>query len=258
MSAPPLPVPVYDSAARVPCWVVRGGGSVLAFSTRIGGVSAPPFDTLNLGRSTGDDPQAVAENRARLLQRLVLGAAALATAGQVHGTRAVRAEAAGLHADCDALVTTVPGLALAVTTADCLPIAYAAPGAVAVAHSGWRGTAGGMPRAALEAVCDAAGIGPDQVRVYLGPSIRSCCYEVGPEVIDQFPAAARFLRDGSQFLDLAAAARIDLAGAGVRAEHVFDLEECTACHPARYFSHRRDRGVTGRLWAVAALAARAS
>ena len=72
------------------------------------------------------------------------------------------------------------------------------------------------------------------------------------------PRPENGFRNGSQFLDLAAAARIDLAGAGVRAEHVFDLEECTACHPARYFSHRRDRGVTGRLWAVAALAARAS
>ena len=253
MSAPAPAIPAYDSSARVPCWTCDGGRFVLAFSTRIGGVSAPPYHGLNLGRSTADDPAAVAENRRRLLESLDLEPTRLATAGQVHGARSARAETSAIYPDCDGLVTTVPGLAVAVTVADCMPIAYVAPGAVAVAHSGWRGTAAGMPRAALDSVCAAAGVGPDQVHVYLGPSIRSCCYQVGADVFDRFPAAARRRHDRSRHLDLATAARIELARAGVLPEHLVDLAECTACNPARYFSHRRDRGITGRQWAVAAL-----
>src|SRR5947209_5311704 len=115
----------------------------LAFSTRRGGVSAPPFDTLNLGRSTADAPDHVATNRARFLHALGLDPARVATAGQVHGTRVAEVRAPGFYPGADALVTRVPGIALAVTSADCLPLLLTAPGAVAVAHSGWRGTADG-------------------------------------------------------------------------------------------------------------------
>jgi purine-nucleoside/S-methyl-5'-thioadenosine phosphorylase / adenosine deaminase len=243
---PDVPLPLWrcDTRAR------------LAFSTRRGGVSEPPFDTLNLGRSTLDRPDAVAENRRRILECLALNPNGLATAGQVHGAEVVEVTGAGHHPACDALVTRVRGLVLAVTTADCMSLLLTAPGIVAAVHSGWRGTEAGMPRAALEAVCRASGATPDQVHVHFGPCIRGCCYEVGPEVAARFPAAAITTpRPGARpHLDLPAAARAQLAQAGVPAAACFDVGACTSCDPAWYFSHRRDRGRTGRHWALAALA----
>lgn len=241
--------------APVPLWraPAPASGATLAFSTRRGGTSDPPFDSLNLGRSTEDRPERVAENRRRLLAALGLDPARLATAGQVHGARITRATAPGHHLRCDALVTRVPGLVLAVTTADCMPLLFDAPGAIAAAHSGWRGTAAGMPRAALDALCEAAGATPDAVTVHLGPCIRACCYRVGPEVAERFPARVVARRDGECHLDLPAAARLQLLEAGLPAESFHDLGQCTACDADRYFSHRRDAGRTGRLWGVAAL-----
>ena len=242
-----------DHDPRLPLWRTVGDlpGARLAFTTRRGGGSAPPYDSLNLGRSTDDDPGAVAGNRARVLAALGLPATALATAGQVHGPRVVEAVAPGHHAECDALVTTRPGLALAVTTADCMSLLYAAPGAVAAAHAGWRGTAAGMPGAALAAVCAAAGCGPGDVSVHIGPCIRGCCYEVGDEVARRFPSSALRPVDGRQRLDLPTVAREALRAAGVPDPAIHDTGACTMCEPAWYFSHRRDAGRTGRLWGVA-------
>ncbi len=251
-TALPMASLTYDSTAPVPCWTVETAEAVLAFSTRLGGVSSAPYDSLNVGRSTGDHSEAVTENRRRLLAHLGLDPECLATAGQTHGVRVTRVEGPGLEPDCDALVTTVPGLAVAVTAADCLPIGLVARGAVGVAHSGWRGTAAGIPRATLDAVCAAAGVGPQQVHCHLGPSIRPCCYRVGDDVAEAFPHVARVRIDGVWHVDLATAARVQLIRAGAVPEHITDVAECTACHGDRYFSHRRDAGTTGRLWAVAA------
>ncbi len=231
-------------------WDAPGDG-VLAFSTRRDGFSRPPYDSLNLGRSTDDDDGAVAKNRRRLLD--ALGVSALATAGQVHGADVSRVTAPGHSPGRDALVTTVPGLALAVTTADCLALLYHAPGAVAAAHAGWRGIAAGMPRAALDALTAAAACAPERVSVHLGPCIRSCCYEVREDVLERFPAAFATRRGDRWTLDIVAAARRGLIDAGVPESRIFDTGACTACEPYWYFSHRRDRGVTGRLWAVAAI-----
>jgi YfiH family protein len=246
---------ILDERAAVPHWRPRktSPGAVLLFSTRVGGVSRPPYDTLNLGRSTEDDPEAVTENRARLLRAAGLDPARLATAGQVHGARVVEVVAPGHHPECDALVTRVPGLVLAVTTADCMSLLYRAPGVVAAAHSGWRGTVDGMPLATLEAVQRLAGCGPQDVEVAIGPAIRGCCYEVGDEVATRFPAAAVRRVGERARLDLPTAAVASLTAAGVRPEAVTDTGACTACEAARYFSHRRDRGRTGRQWGVAAL-----
>ncbi len=225
---------------------------VLLFSTRRGGVSPPPYDTLNLGRSTPDRPEAVTANRERLLHSAGLAPDRLATAGQVHGARVVEVDAPGHVPECDALVTRARGLALAVTTADCMALLYLAPGAVAAAHAGWRGVDAGMCEAALRAVCEASGHAPEAVTVHLGPAIRGCCYEVGDEVADRFPIEAVDRSRGRARLDLPTVARLRLAQCGLPAAHVHDVGACTACEPAWYYSHRRDEGRTGRLWAVAA------
>lgn len=247
----------FDRNADLPLWrpQMPFPSAVLLFSTRQGGVSRAPYDALNLGRSTGDDPEAVAANRARVLQRAGLDPAALATAGQCHGTRVTEVFAPGHHPECDALVTRVTGVALAVTTADCMSLLYSAPGVVAAVHSGWRGTADGMPVATLEAVCQLAGCAPDAVHVAIGPAIRGCCYEVGEDVASRFPAEAVRATSGRPRLDLPTAAERMLRTAGVRAESLTDTGACTSCEPALYFSHRRDQGRTGRHWGLAALRA---
>src|SRR5262252_6148695 len=119
-----------DETTTVPHWRPRRRrpGAVLLFSTRRGGVSRAPYDTLNLGRSTEDHAEAVRENRERLLRLASLEPDRLATAGQVHGARVVEVVAPGHHPECDALVTRVPGVVLAVTTADCMALLYQAPG----------------------------------------------------------------------------------------------------------------------------------
>lgn len=245
-----------DSRSDVPTW--RCGlpqpATILAFSTRQGGVSDGPYRSLNLGRSTHDRPEAIEENRRRFLRRLGLDPERLATAGQVHGARATNVSAPGLHPACDALVTSTPGLALAVTAADCLPILFVAPGAVAAAHSGWRGTAEGAPEETLAAICAASGVTPADVTIHMGPCIRGCCYQVGPDVAARFPAAALRAAGGASTLDLPTAVRLRLMAAGATARAIHETGGCTACEPDVYFSHRRDQGVTGRHWGVIALA----
>jgi YfiH family protein len=252
-----------DRSAAVPAWRIASdrtrpdssapGDPCLAFSTRRGGVSQGPYRSLNLGRSTEDDPVAVTENRRRWLTSLGLDPARLANAGQVHGRAVAQVSAPGLQPECDVLVTTTPGLALAVTAADCLPLLLSAPGAVAAAHSGWRGTADGAPEAALSAVCAASHTGPERVTIHLGPGIRGCCYRVGPEVADRFPVSAVRRDEGGLWLDLPTAVRLRLLEAGVPPGSIHDTGACTACEPEWYFSHRRDQGRTGRQWGVIAL-----
>jgi YfiH family protein len=243
-----------DQDSPIPHWRPHAAlaDAVLLFSTRRGGVSRPPFESLNLGRSTDDDANAVRENRERLLRLATLAPDRLATAGQVHGSRVVEVVAPGHHPECDALVTRRTDVVLAVTTADCMSLIYHAPGVVASVHSGWRGTADAMPETALDAVCRLAGCAPDAVSVAIGPAIRGCCYEVGEDVAARFPAAAVRATAGRPRLDLPTAARIALVAAGVRPERLDDTGACTCCDPAWYFSHRRDRGRTGRHWGVAA------
>ena len=244
-----------DGSSNIPCWRAprAPGGALLAFTTRRGGTSVAPFDTLNLGRSTADLPERITENRSRLLGSLAVPPDSLATAGQVHGARVVEASAPGHQPECDALLTTVSGLALAVTTADCMALLFTAPGAVVAAHAGWRGAAAGMPQAALAALRSRTGCGPADITVHIGPCIRGCCYEVGEEVASRFPAATLRRVAGRARLDLPTAATISLREAGIPAHAIHDTGACTACESHWYFSHRRDAGATGRMWGVAVL-----
>jgi YfiH family protein len=226
-----------------------------AFTTRQGGVSEPPYDSLNVGRSTRDRAAAVAENRRRTLTRLALDPERLATAGQVHSASVVTVRSPGLVPECDALVTRESNLVLAITSADCLPILFTVSGAVAAAHAGWRGLAAGVARATLKTLCTAAGADPREVQVHFGPCIRACCYNVGPEVAERFPAAATSEVKGERRLSLPTAARLELVSVGVPSDAIQDTEACTACEPGLYFSHRRDHGLTGRHWGLIAITA---
>ncbi len=224
---------------------------LVAFSTRHGGASRGPYATLNLGATVGDDPEAVRRNRDRLLS--ALGARDCARLRQVHGARIVEPLHAGEAGEGDVLATRRPDLALAVSIADCLPIVLWDEGrtALAVVHAGWRGIVAGALEAAAEWL--RARTGTATLRAALGPGIRGCCFEVGDDVAAHFPPRVMHQGPAKRHVDLAAAARERLASAGLAPTAIEDVSQCTACDPGRYFSHRRDRGRTGRHWALARL-----
>jgi polyphenol oxidase len=216
------------------------GGARAAFSTRLGGVSEPPFDRLNLGILTDDDPAAVTENRRRLAVALGLGPEQVVFALQVHGTRLVRHPNDESLPEVDGHVVTEPGLAPMVLAADCLPIALYGAGGLAMVHAGWRGLAGGIVEAAAEVV--------EATVATIGPGIGSCCYEVGDEVLDAFADLGDGIAAGNM-LDLPEVAGRKLARA--RVERVESAGLCTSCEPDLFFSHRRDHGRTGRQAGIA-------
>jgi len=234
-----------------PDWQLPGIGALM--TTRAGGVSAAPFDSLNLRAAVGDDAAAVAHNR-HIVERAI--GAAPVYLNQVHGRDVVRLTAADTLAgaavhDADASVTTEPGIACAAQVADCLPVLFAAPGAraVAAAHAGWRGLALGVLEATLAAVCDAAACEPREVKAWLGACIGPTQFEVGPDVLEAFRAAPDSPRfrprgQGKWLADLAELARDRLHAAGVA--DVGGGAWCTVSEPSRFFSFRRDR-VTGRM-----------
>jgi YfiH family protein len=243
-----------------PQWEVDASvGAVM--STRSGGVSAAPWDSLNLGSAVGDDPAAVAENRRRFV---ALTGAQPQWLRQVHGCTVVqaRAESAAGEPPCaDAAWTDQPGVACIVQVADCLPVLLAAPAgrAVAAAHAGWRGLAAGVVEASVAALCAAAGCAPAQVLAWLGPCIGPRRFEVGDDVLRAFgqtPGRA----DPRCFVsappsgvaprwwaDLPQLARDRLARAGVH--QVSGGQWCTVEQRSSFFSFRRD-GITGRLAAA--------
>jgi YfiH family protein len=237
-----LPAPFEPLGEHIS--IALPGGRAL-FTTRRGGTSSGPYASLNLGRWTDDDPSAVAANRALLAETVGVSLDAVLQGRQVHGTRVERrAPTTGPDlADADGQATATPGLAPLVLTADCLPIALIGEGAVAMLHGGWRGLAGGIVAEGVEAVRDIGAIGP--LAAAIGPGAGGCCYETGEEVHAAFADRHGEVASNGRLLDLKAIARRELHAAGV--EHVHDVGLCTLCaDPALFFSHRRDRGVTGR------------
>jgi len=210
-------------------------GAGAAFSTRLGGVSKPPFDSLNLGLLTADDGEAVGENRRRLAVALGFAPEQVAFARQVHGTRLLDQPREGGMEEADGHVLREPGTAALVFTADCLPVAVAGPQGIAMLHAGWRGLAGGILAAGAEAVAATSAA--------IGPGIGPCCYEVGDEVLESFAPLGEGVANG-RMLDLAEVARRQLAAAGVGRVESAGL--CTSCEAELFYSHRRDEGRTGR------------
>jgi polyphenol oxidase len=223
-------------------------GYSIAFSTREGGVSEGPYESLNLGRLTGDDVERVDENRRLLCAAIDADADRLALNRQVHSTLVHRAEPGARGEPGDGLWTDEPGQPILAMSADCLPIALArtegAPG-IAVLHAGWRGLLAGIVRVGTETLG-----GPLQAAI--GPAIGPCCYEVGDEVSKPFAEAFGADLVRGRNLDLWSAAERALNEAGV--DDVARTDLCTFCNPQRFFSHRRTgkpRGVQGVIARVA-------
>jgi YfiH family protein len=224
------------------------GSCVVAFTTRVGGVSTGAFQSLNLGALTDDDPLNVVENRRRACAAVDTDPDTATMAWQHHGSEVRRAEPRGLVTPgtrfdrCDGLWSDEPGQGMMLLTADCLPLALArangAAPALAILHVGWRGLLAGIVGRGAEA------LGGGGLKAAIGPGIGPCCYEVGQDVAAPFRAAFGDAIVQENRLDLWSAAEQALRAAGCAEVERTDL--CTYCHPDRFFSHRRDHGRTGR------------
>lgn len=214
-------------------------------TTRRGGASPAPFDSLNLGPGTGDLEDTVSENWRRLTE------AAGAPPGrawltQVHGAVVRRAKGPGFCGEGDALWTDQKGLPLTIKVADCAGVAigHSPSGRLGNAHAGWRGAAAGVVSRLLEAMEVPAA----EVVVAISPHLGPCCFEVGPEVGEAFRGRFCAPRQGDRLtMDLGAALRTELLELGVPEASIHASGACTSCSRELYFSHRRDRGRTGRM-----------
>lgn len=241
-----------------PDWPAPHG--VLALSTtRQGGASAHPWNSLNMGHHVGDTIQAVATNRARLAQALPQGST-IQWLEQVHGIEVVEAGADAGYSRADASWSRRPGVACAVMTADCLPVLFTdnRGEVIAAAHAGWRGLLDGV----LQATVKAMAVAPCDILAWLGPAIGPQAFEVGPEVREAFLAdsgdtgaegsfVANPERENHYFADLYQLARQRLVAAGV--SQVYGDDYCTFSDPERFYSYRRD-GQTGRMASLILLA----
>jgi YfiH family protein len=225
---------------------VRLPGATVTFTTREGGVSDGPYESLNLGILTDDDPARVTENRRRAASEASVEPERMAMGWQVHGTALRewtapppdRAYAEPGDKDLervDGHLTREPGIGLLVLVADCFPVALSDGERVAMLHCGWRPLAGGIVEKALERF-------DSTPSAAVGPGIGACCYEVGGEVLEAFSDIEGAA--SGRMLDLRAVIAAKLAAAGVT--DVQHVDRCTSCEPELYFSHRRDGGVTGR------------
>jgi hypothetical protein len=241
--APPL--------LQVPGWAAYGVAH--GFFGRCGGFSGGALASLNLSERVGDRHWSVAANWAQVSR--ALPGLRVVRMHQVHGRRVVRVRfESDRVGEADGLLTTAPGIGLAVLTADCVPILAVAPrhGAIMALHAGWRGSLAGIAAAALRLAADELAIAPGEWQVALGPAIGGCCYEVEREIGDGFVDRWGAMPDAWQpaghrgQLDLRRANRAILVAQGVPPEAIVDVGPCTSCASTEFFSHRRSGGRTGR------------
>jgi hypothetical protein len=226
-------------------------GLTACHSTRGGGVSTGPFESLNLGFRTEDEPDRVRENRLRFFRAAGIDGDRLAVQRQVHGERVAYVTSPGVFADTDASFTDRPGIFLTVTTADCVPILLYWPSVrvVGVVHAGWRGTEKRIVEKTVRAMAARFQREPEDLIAVIGPCISARNYEVGEDVAARFDAS--FVRrngGATPHLDLAAANGAQLEAAGVR--RVFPADVCTVERQDLFFSHRGSDGRSGRMMAI--------
>ncbi|KIH75983.1 conserved hypothetical protein [Geoalkalibacter ferrihydriticus] len=243
-----------------PAWA-REDQVVAGFTTRNGGVSRAPFNSLNLGFNTDDARHNVEANRSTLARSFEVQPHLLLNARQVHGTDLLVIDEPNpdlshfLQVECDGILTNQPGILIGVLVADCYPVLLHDPfcGAAAVVHVGWRGAAAQILPKAVRSLSTLLGSRPENLRAAIGPGIGAHKYEVDRPVRDAFRAAGMEWEAiavetglGKWQLDLRTCCRLQLRQAGLDAAHIEEADECTCCHRELFFSHRRDQGQTGR------------
>ncbi len=235
-------------------------GLTQAFCTRRGGVSGGPYSSLNLGYLAGDRMEDLRRNQKLVEEAFGIAPGRLIMMRQIHGDRIVlldgHAPLPGAPPECDGLITDRPGVALAVRTADCVPLLFADKSRriIGAAHAGWRGTALGIAGKMAETLAAGFSVRPCDLTVRIGPAIGPCCYQVDAPVFAAFSAMAGadlFLspcaEEGRFMCDLVLANRLQLQAAGVPSENIDSAGLCTACRPDLFFSHRGQKGSAGRM-----------
>lgn len=208
------------------------------FFTRSGGVSGPPYESLNVSTKVGDSEEAVSENLGRI--RRAMNGNETSWVRQQSGDQVLRVESPGLAGEGDGLVTAELDISLVVAIADCVPVALVAPDEVGMVHSGWRGTLSDVSANAVgEMRSD-----PASVNAYIGPCIRGCCYEVSEEMAESFEKCFGGGVAEGRYLSLPEAIRRSLEKVGVGEVH--DLGLCTGCRTDLFYSHRKQKPITGR------------
>lgn len=242
-----------------PDWAAKAVSA--GFTTRNGGVSRPPYNSLNLGSGTDDPKHNVEANRAALVRAFDLTPHLLLTVRQVHGTNILVIDESNpdlTHfqaVESDAIITNQPGIMIGVLVADCFPILLFDPvnRVAAAVHAGWRGAAAGLIGRVVTAMSTHFSSQPADLMAAIGPGIGAHKYLVDRPVRDAF-------RDGSGYweaisheeslgqwqLDIGKSCRLQLEAAGLAGRNIDEVSECTCCHRELFFSHRRDQGATGR------------
>jgi polyphenol oxidase len=240
---------------QVPKWE-KQEGLLHGFLGRRGGKSAGPYATLNLAFGVGDDKQTVKDNLCDMKRAVGIHDRRIVTMKQVHGDGILEISDGRLKqaGEADGMVTAASDIYLGVLTADCVPILFAAPErrVAAAVHAGWRGTLSGIAIKMIAYLGERYSLSPAALEVALGPSIGSCCYEIGADVsvpmIQRWKGLAeRTLesRDGKTFLDLRELNSLQLREAGVPPEKIHRVDPCTSCAADDFFSYRRERRATG-------------
>lgn len=260
-------------------WMERFPGLTAGMTSRLGGVSAPPYASLNMGLHVGDQPADVVRNRERAAAEIGLPLSSWVFAEQVHGTQvayireAERGRGAFSRTDeisaSDALITTDSKVVLAALFADCVPLYFIDPAhrAIAVAHAGWQGTVGSIAEQVVDSMKSRYGSAPGGLYAAIGPSIRSCCYQVDERVAqpvrtllaklaaqdgcDDDPGSYLLSdsEEGKYRLDLQLVNRQIMIKAGILPSRIEITKWCTSCNVDQLFSHRKEKGTTGRMCA---------
>ncbi|MCI2106933.1 MAG: peptidoglycan editing factor PgeF [Intestinimonas sp.] len=244
------------------------GGVVHAFSTRLGGVSSGIWSSMNLGTTRGDDPACVRENYHRFFTAVGADETRIVMSNQIHSSIVRTVTSADVKPDlyaeeadeADGLVTDVPGVALVVFSADCLPVLLYDPvrRVAAAVHAGWRGTAAGIVECAVEKMTRHYGCRAENILAAIGPGISACCFETHEDVPDAMKQAIgsaalpliRPLESGKFLVDLKGINAVRLTHAGLARGHIAVSGDCTACLPEKYWSHRVTQGRRGSQIAV--------
>jgi len=227
---------------------------IIAESTRHGGVSTYPYQSLNLGGATNDKPENIAENNLRFFSALNVPLLQVAKSHQVHGSEILHVQKSGRYEGYDALMTNQTNIQLAVTIADCTPILIYDPikNAIAAIHAGWRGTVQNIVSKTVKALQVTFGTEPEDCYAYIGTCIDECSFEVGEEVAVNFDSDyKRWDSDKNKFfIDLKLANKTQLVDAGLNTENIEISSYSTVLNNEDYFSYRYENGLTGRMLAT--------
>jgi len=244
------------TSLQIPAWQ-QYPGLLHGFTGRRGGKSVGPYSGLNLSYRVGDDPKVVSQNVCDVKLAVGIHDGRIVTMRQVHGDHIVEVKDKTLKeaGEADGMITGESEIFLAVLTADCVPLLFAAPKQklAAAVHAGWRGTLAGIAEKTVRILKDQYGVAPDQLEVALGPAIGPCCYEVKEDVSGplmktwgKLTTASVLVKDGKSFVNLRRLNRDILRASGVPGKQLHEAGPCTRCAAEDFFSYRRERSETGR------------